>query len=359
MTETQGRPGMPHEAMIGEAAGWLVRLRDPACSAATREAFERWLGRDEANRAEFARAERAWQDVAALEGELPDLVLAREKLAAHRERAGNAGRRQSFPAAAAWWKLPALASTAVVFAFIGYAWFVENVPTHRASYATSTGESRQVRPEDGTRIDLNTASSIVVTLYRNRREVTLERGEAWFEVARDADRPFRVDAGALNVEVTGTRFTVRRLNHETSVAVEEGSVQIFRAGNLHESVLLAKGEGVQVVPAGGPLQTIKVALDQQSAWREGRLIFSARPLGEVAAELSRYRNVPVRVAMDAARLPVTAVINIRAMDDWLAFLPKTLPVQASRTPAGGWDVVAAAPVGESPAPIAPARLLPN
>jgi transmembrane sensor len=346
-----------HDTVIDEAAEWLVRLRDPACTAGTREAFARWVGRDDAHRVEFERAERAWQDIGSLEAEVPGLAESRARLAAHRAHATSARQRTTFPGAMAWWKTPALAATAAIVAYVGYAWFAENVPTQQAAYATAAGEGRQVQLEDGSRIELNTSTRVQVKMYRARREIVLEGGEAWFAVAHDASRPFRVDAGELKVEVTGTRFAVRRLDRDTSVAVEEGSVKVARAGSPDHALPLAAGYGVSAPAAGAAMQVARVDIEQQTAWRRGRLVFSARPLGEVAIELSRYRDAPILVAPDVASLPVTAVINIRAASEWLAVLPRTLPVQVHPTTNGGLEVVASAPVEAPAAGLSPVRVL--
>lgn len=93
-------------------------------------------------------------------------------------------------------------------------------------YETALGEHRTVVLDDGSRVDLNTATHLTVHLSRDRRAVALETGEVLFEVAPDPARPFVVTAGALRIRDIGTRFDVDRRPERVTVAVLEGRVQI-------------------------------------------------------------------------------------------------------------------------------------
>jgi transmembrane sensor len=341
--------------LIDEAAAWLVRLHDPSCTQAQRRAFALWLEREEAHRVEFSRIEQTWRATGGINGDLAGLANARRMLAVHREQAmrtGSRGRRDFL----AWLKIPALVAAMALLVLAGNAWMGSNVPGFSATYVTAVGEIRRIQLEDGTRILLNTDSKITVALYRTRRAVTLERGEGWFEVAPDASRPFRVAAGAANVEVVGTRFSVGNLGETVDVAVEEGTVRVFRTGMPADVVTLVRGQGIRIARHDTPLQVASTDVGQRTAWRSGRLIVSNRPLGEVAAELSRYRHTAIRLSSDVARLPVTGVINIRNADEWLAALPATLAVRTVHGANGDWDIAMGPPEGIDTPVVPPRRL---
>src|SRR3546814_10885657 len=93
-------------------------------------------------------------------------------------------------------------------------------------YATDLGEQRTERLPDGTRIILNTQTAVAVRYSRQRREIALQHGEAMFEVAHDAARPFVVATGDGSVTALGTRFQVRNEGAGAIVTLLEGSVEV-------------------------------------------------------------------------------------------------------------------------------------
>src|SRR5690606_33902749 len=96
-------------------------------------------------------------------------------------------------------------------------------------HETRVGERRALTLADGSEVILNTDTLIEVAFDAGARDLSLHRGEAYFSVASDAARPFRVHAGGAIVEAVGTAFTVQRtLNEELEVTVTEGEVNFMR-----------------------------------------------------------------------------------------------------------------------------------
>ena len=93
-------------------------------------------------------------------------------------------------------------------------------------YVARVGEQKVVNLNDGSVITLNTGSELLVGLSDQSRKIILRRGEAYFEVARDSERPFTVDAGLRSVTVLGTEFNIRKSPDRLQVAVSEGLVAI-------------------------------------------------------------------------------------------------------------------------------------
>jgi transmembrane sensor len=226
----------------------------------------------------------------------------------------------------------AWAAAAVLLVGVGLALFILETPQE---FSTALGEQRSVLLADGSRATLNTASTIEVTLKKGRREVRLVHGEALFEVAHDAARPFVVRAGNALLEDVGTQFNVDVHSNATTVTVVEGRVAVDSPGASEtagaqadnsrpvtvEPLILEANDRVVVTPAGvgAPQRGVNVAAFV--AWTQRQLIFEHRPLSEVAEEFNRYNKD--RIDIDSAELErqeVTGVFDAKDPGSFVAFL---------------------------------------
>jgi transmembrane sensor len=169
-------------------------------------------------------------------------------------------------------------------------------------YATTVGEQRNTKLEDGSFIYLNTDSKVEVDFSKHARNVRLVRGEALFVVEHDSARPFTVAAGDTSVRALGTQFNVRWHDEAAEVAVVEGSVQVTamdeQAGSPTRK--LAAGEDARVEKgqiAARDGQSVAETLE----WRQRRLVFHDARLADVAAEFNRYNRTKIRVEGVAAK----------------------------------------------------------
>jgi ferric-dicitrate binding protein FerR (iron transport regulator) len=148
---------------------------------------------------------------------------------------------------------------------------------------------------DGTRVWLNAESSLKFPagFSLNQREVEL-RGEAYFEVAKNPARPFKVtvltpsgDGGT--VEVLGTHFNINSYGDEPVVKTTllEGSVRVTKAGH---TVVIRPGEQAQ---AGATIRVVHTDTDQEVGWKEGEFVFRNATIQQVAAQLTRWYDVEV------------------------------------------------------------------
>jgi transmembrane sensor len=284
------------------AADWLARQDAGDLSPAESEAFETWLNSSTLNRVEFLRAEDTWEATLRLKalGAGVHSVTApppgRWSLSAFfkvrpHERAGAISRR---------WPLGALAATAAIVVVALGLW-----GTHRQSadrYATAVGKVTVVPLPDGSHITLNTDTRIRVTQSATLRQVDLERGEAFFEVAHDKTRPFVVRVGNERIIAVGTQFSVRRELTDAQVIVTEGQVRVesdAQALNAAPQILNA-GTVAQASDAGTLVQIRPVAQTEELlSWRRGLLVFRDATLTEAAAEFNRYNTRKIRIT-DAA-----------------------------------------------------------
>jgi transmembrane sensor len=157
-------------------------------------------------------------------------------------------------------------------------------------YSTTIGEQRSMQLSDGTHVALNSETQLTIAYETARRVVHLTRGEAFFDVAKDAQRPFIVIAGAHRVTALGTSFVVRFDSVRTAVTLLEGKVAV--SGPADDSaapadVLLNAGQRVVMTPTEPP-KVDAPRIEVVTAWRRGEVILDDSPLAEAVAEMNRY-----------------------------------------------------------------------
>ncbi len=336
------------------AARWFSQARDPDFSPEQQQALSIWLAERPEHRAEYAALQRIWTAAGAIDpARLRHLAAGPETTEADWHPASavrppsQSSARRSPALRAAFYT--ATAALALGLAWLG--WHQHDASTQLASnagpvntiggseYRTEPGERKTIRLPDGSSVQLNTRTRMVVRIAATgERSVDLLDGEAMFEVAHDASRPFVIQAGTGKVTVTGTRFDVRRSASRTDVAVESGSVIVQGLGDAQSSHLSA-GLGTTVDGRGAVASPSPVDLAAALAWRTGKLVFNDAPLANVVAEVSRYRRQPVRVADGAAgALRVSSVFSADDTDGLLAALPQMLPVGVRQLPDGSAEV---------------------
>jgi transmembrane sensor len=174
-------------------------------------------------------------------------------------------------------------------------------------YSTSLGERKTIVLSDGSQIELNTNTILRTTIDKRDRVVSLDRGEAYFEVRHDTARPFIVVAGDHRVIDLGTKFLARRDMNRLRVVVVEGRVRLDAVGGHGQpSATLAEGD-VAVATADNMSMTKKtsIKLASELSWRHGMLVFDNTMLADAAAEFNRYNNKKlVVVGAEAARMTI-------------------------------------------------------
>jgi transmembrane sensor len=156
--------------------------------------------------------------------------------------------------------------------------------------STGIGEIRRLPLDDGSIAVVNSASRLRVAFTRERRDIELAEGEAWFEVAHNRSRPFTVHAGPVRVQAVGTAFDVRRRDGGSEVTVTEGTVKLWSTDSDAEPVFVSAGNRAMASVAGGVqlAELAPAASDQRLAWRDGRIVLDDMTLAAAAAEFNRY-----------------------------------------------------------------------
>jgi transmembrane sensor len=197
-------------------------------------------------------------------------------------------------------------------------------------YATGVGERRTIALEDGTRIELNAASRLTVRFERNARHVRMDDAQAFFDVAKDARRPFLIEAGDTQVRVVGTQFDVRHRDGQVAVAVQRGLVEVRPASAA--PVRLRPGQGLSHVEGQDDARVAAVPVDEVTGWRQGRLIYRDRPLSEIVGDLNRLFPRPVKLAdARAADMRLSGVLIVDDQDAMVGRLSHLLPVRTTTT----------------------------
>ena len=283
----------PTDKAREEAADWFARLKKRDVPAADLAAHRVWY-KEPGNRAAYDEVDAFWRQSQAVKAD-PEIQAA---IQAARDRA-SATRSQR----RAILGLGVAVASTVIAGVVGWRIFAP------PSYSTDVGEQRLVQLADGSSVKLDAASRISVRMSGERRDIVLERGRAFFDVAHDSRRPFVVHAGETSVTALGTRFDVSRDGDGARVNLVKGSVEVRTdSPTAPGRWRLAPGQAVSTdEPAPAP-RSVDVAA--ATSWTTGRLIFQATPLDEAVDQVNRYNRVRIVLDVgDQARSPVSGAFN--------------------------------------------------
>jgi transmembrane sensor len=315
--ESGGQPASSAVAIGDVAAEWAADRRNVEDWTPEREAaFETWLAQSFAHRVAYIRIEAVWRRTSRLAALRHPMRGNRNDLSARR---------------------PFLMRIAVVLGLIGITAIVvgENIPAHtnEQTFATAIGGHEQVILGDGTRIELNTDTLLRVSVDENLRSVTLDKGEAYFQVKHDAAHPFFVVAGNHRVTDLGTQFSVRHDLDRLKVLLVEGRARFettdadIRAASLE----LSPGDEVIVTPTGGVSlfkRTVDV-LKTNLGWRRGVIVFNNTSLRDAVSEFNRYgRTKLVFADPKLAGLTIAGTFQTNNIDAFADVLQAALGLHA-------------------------------
>ena len=286
-----------------EAAAWITRLHGPNRTPEMEAGFRQWLSESAENRIEFEGLTDIWTAVGTVPaGAAPRLerweqsAESRELQELRSERPASSS--QWHPASGRLRKIglsAAVAAAVLAFVFVG---FWSSRSASEPSYETGLGEGRMVQLPDKSRVWMNSATRLRVAFDSQQRRVELIRGEALFEVAKHASRPFVVAAGGHSVTALGTSFVVRYESSRTAVTLVEGKVAISPSSAPGENVsrveetVLTAGQRLTLVPDGVP-KIDEPSVESVLAWRRGEVVLNDTPLAEAVAEMNRYDRTTI------------------------------------------------------------------
>ena len=323
MSETR-RTEAANDVITEAAAQWCMRLHEPDCTDRERDAFVVWLDADPLHSLEYEAMLDIWGVSEHLARPAP---VKAEVTALPRPVRRGSWRRFAVAAAVTLLAIP-------VAAYSG--WQLGWLPDAHERYVADTA-ARTVTLPDGSQVELNLGTRLTFSNYKDRRQVTLARGEAFFEVSHDTAHPFLVQAAEGQVRVTGTRFNVWMYEDQVRVTLVEGSVQVTSNKNL-------SGDGLRLEPgmqarykAGDNAAQISqtAAVASELAWRNGKLVLDNLSLADALPLINRYLDTPLSLADRATgKLRIGGVFNTREIDRLVSSLPRVLPVYLSRNADG-------------------------
>lgn len=203
-----------------------------------------------------------------------------------------------------------------------------------ADQRTAVGERRTVTLTDGSQVDIDSETAFDVNVDNTKRELTLHTGRIFVSVTPDNTRPFTIKAGNGIVRALGTAFSVHHEDKTTQIVVTESAVRInYPDGNRNQDVDVSAGQQVDYSPKMGIGKPRSADLRVLTAWRNGQMIFEGRPLGDVIAEMSRYRwGMIVFADASLKQLPVTGIFDTDDTDGLLNAIAAVLPLKVQKGP---------------------------
>jgi transmembrane sensor len=305
---------MSGENVEDAASRWLAVNDSGAMTGKLAEEFQIWLEADIRNRVAYLRLESTWKRIARIQ-ELrpldrdPDADLLRERSV----------RRPAVLAAAA----------SIVLALLVGGYFFYRAEFGWQRFETAIGGFSRLVLDDGTLVDLNTNSALLVRFRDSRREARLVRGEVRFMVAHEKSRTFIVSVADASVRAVGTSFSVRlRDPAYVDVLVAEGSVAIS-SKSVSATPPLNAGEAAVLQPDRVSVSRVEPTLmKRRLAWTAGRLEFRGETLGEAVAEFNRYNVRQIAIGDAAlAGIRVGGVFNATDPESFAAALASAFEVK--------------------------------
>lgn len=197
-------------------------------------------------------------------------------------------------------KLLRYASVAVVIVSLlggGY-WGLKSLDTSEPVYTyvnVKAGSKSVITLPDGTHVSLNGNSQLRYMVEPGKHcEAVLMKGEAYFDVAKDASCPFRVHVNDMQIEVLGTKFNVRCHSGEIETALFSGSVRLSAKG-LPEAYKLIPGRKSIYQPAAHSMEICANDRDVDGRWKDGYLTFNSRPLSEVLQSIENWYGISIQL----------------------------------------------------------------
>lgn len=296
----------PDDDVLEQAADWHLRLQQ---EPQAKPAFEAWLQVSPEHQRAWRRMEKLWGALAELPAPVPSATLVARPVH-HRPR-------RLWPAVTMAAGVAALAVLIAPRAQLAL----------RADYYTGVGETRAVELVDGSVITLSPQSALSVA-SDDPRQVTLLKGQAFFQVAHDPQHPFIAHAGPLSVRVLGTAFDLDLQADSAEVALEQGQVQAENA-QPPVSERLLPGQRLKLSWPSGEVQRSQVDPAQIGVWRSGSLFVEDQTVAAIVDHLQRYTPGWIVVRDPALKQKrITGVFDLNDPQKALSALAQSLAVES-------------------------------
>ena len=331
------------------ASDWLLRIQAGSLDSEELVQWLQWYDADSANRSAFERVQATFESIHALPQSERSAWASRLSALEEPERQPFRPRSRSWlPVLPAWFSRPvwatAFALTIALIAGVAVWQLGGRRSVETSAFKTERAIHRDISLPDGSRVRLGAKSQLFVNFTSQTRYVVLEGGEAFFNVAKDKERPFLVQAGEVTVRAVGTEFNVRRVMDKTIVTVTEGVVEVRQSvrpddrrprqatsPGAPKAIRIVAGEQVSIDPVAADVSVKEVDSEAVIAWQEGRLEFVDEPLGMVIETINRYSHREIVITDKAINeFHFSGTVSRDHIDEWLFALSEIFPVDVRR-----------------------------
>lgn len=277
------------------------------------DTLNNWLEKSPANKAEFDKMKKMWNDMKAVSVNPPTVDVKKEWELLEQTIKTNQDRSQNkvnildnitdkFKNLITIPKYinprPAYAIAVFIILIAASVLIYQNIKDQATRFQTFTTANMQkvdVKLSDGSSIKLNSGSSITVQdeFADEKREVRLH-GEAYFDVVKE-NRPCIILTDNAKIEVLGTSFNVWARNNQTRVIVKNGVVRLSSLNSDTDYVLLQANQISRVIEDASPLDAEQIQAERFTGWSEGRLVFEHCSLYEFIGEIERQYNIKIHI----------------------------------------------------------------
>jgi len=336
------------QSIRAQAATWLVRLQEE-WNDADLLAFEAWLTEDPEHFEALEKVASAWGAMDLL-GAHPEMLRRRRDALdyMHREDVGTARETPGVPTGSAISRRVVLggAAAAALLLMAGGALVTLADRAHSERYETGFGERRIVTLPDGSRLSLDEGTQVDVAYSRERRYLELRSGQAHFNVAHDAARPFEVMAQDRIVRAVGTEFNVDLMTSSLVVTLIEGRLLVSPGDGVSgsaegdsdgDSRPIAMTAGDQLTVTANDTIQVNHGVDaaNEIAWEKGQIIFVDEPLVSAVQRLNGYaRRTLVLTDAETEGIRVSGVFDIDDVPAFVEAVTAYLPVESKEDSSG-------------------------
>lgn len=301
--------------VLDQASAWIARLASDHVAPSDIQAFALWLAQSDAHKCAYDQTLELWQELGVVRHlpiDIPPITPPETQITQRSSRRN-------------WVGLSALAASIIVAVLTYPMWFNT---TQTQFYSTGVGEQQTVYLDDGSSVTLNTNTRLEVHIDSAERSIKLHSGEAFFEVAKDPQRPFVVNSCFREMRALGTAFNVRCDRVSGLVTVTEGLVQVAQTSRNQVDTgakLVRRGQSIPIADTPDLANVLNTQDQELLGWRQGQLIFKNTPLIDVISEANRYSTVQIKLGTaQLAQLQVTGRFELTDTKTLLAALKHSL-----------------------------------
>ena len=313
--------GQQRQAIEQEAARLFHKARELGTTEAWDEAY-RWIEQSPAHGVAFAKAEAGWEMAEGLRLS-PDKTPVEPAVGSPTTPAARDDEIETAPRLSRRTFIAVAASSGVAITASLALWHLGRPER----YSTRVGEARLIHLADGSQIRLNTDSIIDVSLQKERRTVHFLKGEARFDVAHDAARPFLVTARDGTVRAADTVFNLRLRKDFTELTVIEGQVAVVDGGTPATPV----PAGTSAMMRSAAVSVMKLTpgdLARRTAWQQGEIHLEGETLSQAVEEFNRYRVKPLVIGdPDLSSLSIGGTFSAARSDDFVEALKQSFGIR--------------------------------